>query len=81
MCSYSSCQAYDDISSIIRVSDDVLFLQIQDTKGNSAINLTLNPTQARMLGELLALTGEELEQRDYTDELFGNIKVDIIFDN
>lgn len=81
MCSYSSCQAYDDINSIIRFADDVLFLQIQDTNDNSAISLTLNPKQARLLGELLALAGEELEQRDHTDQLFGDINVDIIFDD
>ena len=81
MCSYSSCQAYDDINSIIRFSDDVLFLQIQDEKDNSAVSLTLNPKQARLLGELLAMAGEELEQRNHIDHLFGDIKVDIIFDD
>lgn len=79
MVSYSSCHAYDNIKSIIRISDDVIFLRISDTKDNSEVSLTLNPTQARRLGELLVVAGEELEQCHIVNLLFGNIEVDIEF--
>lgn len=79
MCSYSACQAYYDITSTIRIADNVLFLHINDE--HSDISLTLNPKQARRLGELLTLASEELEQRENADWLFGDIQVDILFDN
>lgn len=81
MCSYSCCQVYDDITSTIHIANDVLFLRINDEKDNSEISITLNPTQARRLGELLTLAGEELENCDRIDRHFGGIQVELEFDD
>ena len=74
MSSYYSCMAFDDIKTLIRI-DDCLYLFMK-TK-NSEFEVTLNPAQARLLGEALMNVVGKISIDDIRDSKFyGDMQVE-----
>lgn len=55
MCLFMTCHAYNDIKCGIRVANDVIYLSLE-TDNHNRFNVTLNPMQARVIGEALQMT-------------------------
>ena len=82
MSSFFNCLAYDDLISTIRLGDHVVFLALEDSKKNSAVHLTLNPFQARILAKYLFAALAQIDFTSLADEKhFGDLAVHIELDN
>ena len=74
MSSYYSCMAFDDIKTLIRI-DDCLYLFMK-TK-NSELEVTLNPAQARLLGEaLMNVVGKISIDNIRDSKFYGDMQVE-----
>ena len=74
MSSYYSCMAFDDIKTLIRI-DDCLYLFMK-TK-NSEFEVTLNPAQARLLGEaLMNVVGKISIDNIRDSKFYGDMQVE-----
>lgn len=81
MCNFSDCIAYKDISAKIRISDDVVFLTLQD-KNHNSVNLTFNPIQLLTLNKYLFAAIDSITLADiYKSNLFGNLTVEVENEN
>ena len=81
MCSFSTCIAYSDIEAKIRISDDVVFLTLQDKKHNS-VSLTFNSIQLLTLNKYLFAAIDSITLADvYKSNLFGNLTVEVENEN
>ena len=78
MSSIFNCVAYDDIDSTIRLDGHVVYLALEDAQKSSAIHLTFNPFQVRILARYLSVALDQINFVDLCDEQhFGNISVHI----
>ena len=74
MSSYYSCMAFDDIKTLIRI-DDCLYLFMK-TK-NSEFEVTLNPAQARLLGEaVMNVVGKISIDNIRDSKFYGDMQVE-----
>ena len=75
MSTYSSCLAYDNIDCLLRI-DDCIYLFAK--AGDSDFQVTLNPNQAKLLGEaLIRAAGKvEVSALGYGSRYFGDIKLE-----
>ena len=82
MCSYHTCQAYNDIKSTIRLGEGVLYVTLKNKKDDSDVHITLNPSQASTLGEYLQVAGDEQKKNSISDRspYFGGIDIDLEFE-
>ena len=81
MCSFSTCIAYEDIEAKIRVSDDAVFLTLQDKEYNS-VSLTFNPIQLLTLNKYLFAAIDSITLADiYNSTVFGNLTVEVANEN
>ena len=82
MSSFFNCVAYDDLDSIIRLDDHVVFLALEDKEKNTSVHLTLNPFQVRVLAKYLSIALTQIDFSGLTKENhFGDITVQIEKDN
>lgn len=51
---YGICGSYNDIDAEVRVSDGNIYTTLVLAKTGERIHVTLNPLQAKLLGEMLA---------------------------
>ena len=81
MSSFSTCIAYEDIEAKIRVSDDAVFLTLQDKEQNS-VNITFNPLQLLTLNKYLFAAIDSITLADvYNSTVFGNLTVEVANEN
>ena len=81
MSSFFNCLAYDDLVSTIRLADHVVFLALEDSAKKSAVHLTLNPFQTRILAKYLFAALAQINFADLADEKhFGDLAVHIELD-
>ena len=75
MSTYSSCLAYDNIDCLLRI-DGCIYLFAK--AGDSDFQVTLNPNQAKLLGEaLIRAAGKvEVSALGYGSRYFGDIKLE-----
>jgi len=74
MSSYYSCMAFDDIKTLIRI-DDCLYLFMKTQ--NSEFEVTLNPAQARLLGEaLMNVVGKISIDNIRYSKFYGDMQVE-----
>ena len=78
MSSYFNCAAYSDVDSTIRLSENVIFLALEDKKKNSSVHLTLNPFQVRILAKYLTTALSQINFADLvTEKHFGDLTAQI----
>ena len=82
MSSFFNCAAYDDVDTIIRLGDHVVFLALADKEKNTSVHLTLNPFQIRVLAKYLMIALSQMEFSGLSEENhFGNLTVQIEQEN
>lgn len=74
MATYSSCLAYDNIECLLRI-DECIYLFLRS--GDSDCQVTLNPNQAKLLGESLIKAAGKVSVSDlsYGSRYFGDIEL------
>ena len=79
---FFNCVAYDDVNTVVRFDDHIVFLDLEVKEKDTDIHLTLNLFQTRILAQNLSLA---LSQIDFTDlkaeNYFGDLSVKIEVEN
>ena len=79
MCAFFNCAAYSDVETTIRLSDNVIFLALEDKEKNTSVHLTLNPFQIRTLAKYLSVALSQIEFKALQGEKnFGNLFIQIV---
>lgn len=78
---YSVCGCYQDINAELGVSDGCVFTTLELAKTGEKIQVTLNPMQAKLLGEMLAATARNIRVGDIPALINGDMQVSVKYDN
>lgn len=79
MCSFFNCAVYNDLETTIRLDEHVVFLALEDKEKNTAVHLTLNPFQIRILVKYLSVALNQIDFNALQDEKnFGDLSVQIV---
>lgn len=82
MSSFFNCAVYDDIDTIIRLDDHVVFLALKIKDKDSDMHITLNPFQTRTLAKYLTAALTQIDFTSLADEKhFGDLTVQIQQEN
>lgn len=78
---YGVCGCYQDIKAELRVSDGSIFTTLELVKTGERIQVTFNPMQAKLLGEMLAVTARNIRIGDISALINGDMQVSVEYDN
>ncbi|MDY6269627.1 MAG: hypothetical protein SPL39_11870 [Selenomonadaceae bacterium] len=75
MASTFYCPAYDNVTGRLHLENGCIYLSL--VMGKSDLHITLNPTQASVLGAALQSSSDYLRVEDVADEkYFGNLEME-----
>lgn len=79
---FFNCVAYDDVNTVVRFDDHIVFLDLEVKEKDTDIHLTLNLFQARILAKNLSLALSKIDFADLKDaKYFGDLSVKVEVDN
>lgn len=75
---FFNCVAYDNVNTVVRFDDHIVFLDLEVKEKDTDIHLTLNLFQARILAKNLSLALSKIDFADLKDaKYFGDLSVKI----
>lgn len=76
MCLFMTCPAYNNVEYGIRIANDVVYLSLEADK-HLRLNVTLNPLQAKVIGEALQVAAGSMPVATIGAEknFFGDVTV------
>jgi len=79
---FFNCVAYDDVNTVVRFDDHIVFLDLEVKEKDNDIHLTLNLFQTQILAKNLSLALSKINFANLKEsKYFGDLSVKVEVDN